>query len=137
MANPVAVGARRRILLVEDESLIAMVMVETLTGLGFEVVGPFSSVDETIAGIENEPLDGGILDVNLAGEMIYPAARLLQARKVPFVFMTGYGTEPISAAFPDVQVLQKPIDRDIIQQLFVTRTDAELDDLRPSRAAFA
>ncbi len=137
MANPVAVGARRRILLVEDESLIAMVMVETLTGLGFEVVGPFSSVDETIAAIETEPLDGGILDVNLSGEMIYPAARVLQDRKVPFVFMTGYGTEPISAAFPDVQVLQKPIDRDIIQQLFVTRSDSEADDLRPTRAAFA
>ena len=122
---------RKRILLVEDESLIAMMMEQTLRGLDFEVVGPFGSVHETLAAIESEPIDAGILDINLGGEMVYPIARILQARKVPFVFMTGYGAETIAAAFPDVRILQKPIEREMLQQLFVT----EVREPQPARAA--
>ena len=50
--------------------------------------------------------------------MAYPIARLLEARKVPFVFMTGYGPETISAPFPGVQVFQKPLEREVLRQFF-------------------
>src|SRR5579871_690606 len=111
-------GSRKRILLVEDESLIAMMMDETLRELNFEVVGPFGTVREALAAIEREPVDAGLLDINLGGEMAYPIARLLEARKVPFVFMTGYGPETISAPFPGVQVFQKPLEREVLRQFF-------------------
>jgi PAS domain S-box-containing protein len=128
-ATAAEVGPRRRILLVEDESLIAMAMGQSLRELGFEVVGPFGTVGEALAAVESEPIDGAILDVNLAGEMAYPIAHMLQSRKVPFVFMTGYGSETVAVPFPDVRIFQKPIDRDALQQLFVVRP-AEVAPLR-------
>jgi PAS domain S-box-containing protein len=133
-AGPVEVGLRRRILLVEDESLIAMMMDQTLRELDFDVVGPFGTVHEALAAVESESIDAGILDINLAGEMAYPIARILQARKVPFVFMTGYGPETIAAPFPDVRIFQKPLEREMLRNLFV----ANVPDLAPIKtAAFA
>jgi PAS domain S-box-containing protein len=130
-AGPVEVGPRKRVLLVEDESLIAMMMDQTLRDLGFDVVGPFGTVHEALAAIGREPVDAGILDINLGGEMAHPIARALQARKVPFVFMTGYGAETIRAPFPDVRVFQKPLEREILRELFV----AEAPDPTPIKAA--
>jgi len=117
--RPIEVGPRKRILLVEDESLIAMMMEQTLRELDLDVVGPFGTVHETLTAIEQEPIDAGILDINLGGEMAYPIARLLQARNVPFVFMTGYGAETIAAPFSGVQILQKPLEREMLHELFV------------------
>jgi DNA-binding NtrC family response regulator len=97
-------------------------MAQTLGDLDFEVVGPFGTVDEAIGAIEREPIDAGILDINLGGEMVYPVAGALQARKVPFVFMTGYGSEAVAAPFPDVRIFQKPIEREILQNLFVANS---------------
>ena len=80
------------------------------------------------------PIDAGILDINLGGEMAYPIARLLQARKVPFVFMTGYGAETIAAPFPGVRILQKPLEREVLRNLFMPGAA----DVIPARtAAFA
>jgi PAS domain S-box-containing protein len=123
-AGPVVIGPRKRVLLLEDDGLIAMMMAQTLRELGFDVVGPFGKVNEAIAALDCQPIDAGILDINLAGEMAYPVARRLRAISVPFVFMTGYGLETIEERFPDVRVLQKPIEREILQKLFVTRAPA-------------
>lgn len=121
-STPVEISARKRILLLEDESLIAMIMAQTLRELNFDVVGPFGRVNDAVAAIDSQPIDAGILDINLAGEMAYPVARILQARKVPFVFMTGYGSEVVEQTFPNIRVLQKPVDREILQMLFVTNS---------------
>jgi DNA-binding NtrC family response regulator len=128
---PDEVGLRKRVLLVEDESLIAMMMEQTLTDLGYDVVGPFGTVREAIEAIESEPVDAAILDINLGGEMAYPIARILQGREVPFVFMTGYGTETIAVPFPNVRIFQKPLDRDVLRELFV----AGAPELVPAKAA--
>jgi PAS domain S-box-containing protein len=125
------VGPRKRVLLVEDESLIAMMMDQMLRELAVDVVGPFGSVREAVAAIEREPIDAGILDINLGGEMAYPIARLLQARNVPFVFMTGYGAEAVAVPFPNVRIFQKPLEREVLSELFV----AGGQDLGPSKAA--
>jgi len=127
----VEVGLRKRVMLVEDESLIAMMMEQTLSDLGYDVVGPFGTVREAIEAIECEPVDAAILDINLGGEMAYPIARILQAREVPFVFMTGYGTETIAVPFPNVRVFQKPLDREVLRELFVTGDP----ELVPAKAA--
>jgi EAL domain-containing protein (putative c-di-GMP-specific phosphodiesterase class I)/CheY-like chemotaxis protein len=110
--------SRRRVLLLEDEGLIAMMMTQTLAELGVAVVGPFAKVGDAIAAIERESIDSGILDMNLGGEMADPVARLLQARNIPFVFMTGYGTEVVASQFPGVKVLQKPVEREVLERLF-------------------
>jgi len=127
----VEVGLRKRVMLVEDESLIAMMMEQTLSDLGYDVVGPFGTVREAIEAIECEPVDAAILDINLGGEMAYPIARILQAREVPFVFMTGYGTETIAVPFPNARIFQKPLDREVLRELFV----AGDPELVPAKAA--
>jgi PAS domain S-box-containing protein len=123
-AGPMEVGPRKRILLVEDESLIAMMMEQTLRELDFEVVGPFGTVKDALTAIEESPVDAGILDINLGGEMAYPIARVLQSRKVPFVFMTGYAAETIAVPFPDVRIFQKPLERETLREFFVTNAPA-------------
>jgi CheY-like chemotaxis protein len=91
--------AGRRILLVEDEYLIAMEMERWLSDAGVEVVGPVPSVDQALDLIEDEgPLDGAILDVNLGdGERVFPVADRLEALGVPYLFATG-----------DVRILKDP-----------------------------
>jgi len=127
----VEVGLRKRVMLVEDESLIAMMMEQTLSDLGYDVVGPFGTVREAIEAIECEPVDAAILDINLGGEMAYPIARILQAKDVPFIFMTGYGTETIAVPFPNARIFQKPLDREVLRELFV----AGDPELVPAKAA--
>jgi two-component sensor histidine kinase/two-component SAPR family response regulator len=107
----------RRILLVEDESLIAMAMEETLTDLGFAVVGPIGSQAKAVAAAQREELDGAILDVNLDGQVIYPVADVLTARDVPFFFVTGYNVGSIDSRYAHIPILQKPIDLQELQLL--------------------
>jgi PAS domain S-box-containing protein len=128
--GPVQVGPRKRVLLVEDEVLIAMGMVQTLGDLDFEVVGPFATVPDALAAIEREHVDAGILDINLGKEMVYPVAGALRARGVPFVFTTGYGSEAVVGPFPETRIYQKPIDREVLRHLFVTNSA----DVIPLRA---
>jgi PAS domain S-box-containing protein len=130
----VEVGPRRRILLVEDEILIAMAMVQTLGYLDFDVIGPFATVSDALAAVEREAIDAAILDINLAGEMVYPVAKALKARNVPFVFMTGYGWEAGTGPFPEARVFQKPIDREVLRQLFVASAP---EVIAPKARAFA
>ena len=120
--DPVEINVRKRILVLEDESLIAMIMAQTLRELNFDVVGPFGRVSDAIAALDLQMIDAGILDINLAGEMVYPVARILQARKVPFVFMTGYSSEAVELSFPSVRVLQKPVERELLQTIFVANS---------------
>ena len=98
-----------------------MMMEQNLRDLDFDVVGPFSTVREALAAVDREPVDAGILDINLGGEMAYPIARILLARKVPFVFMTGYGADTIGAPFPGVRIFQKPLERESLRDLFAAR----------------
>ena len=112
-------SAGNRVLLVEDESLVAMMMGEVLTELGFSVIGPCATAAEATATIGSTDVSAAILDVNLDGELVYPVADLLAARDIPFAFITGYGEESLSPRYADVPVLQKPIDRKALQDLFV------------------
>jgi PAS domain S-box-containing protein len=107
-----------RLLIVEDESLVAMELGECLSALGFEVVGSVSTLAAAKEIAVKKEFDGAILDINLAGELVYPVADILMERKKPFVFVTGYRPEAVDARFKDIAILQKPVDRAILAGLF-------------------
>ncbi len=99
----------RRILLVEDEPLVAMMMKEMIGDLGAEVVGPFGTVGEAMAQGADR-LDAAVLDINVAGELVYPLAERLARRGTPMVFLTGYDAKSVDGRFAKSNVLTKPID---------------------------
>ncbi|WID98822.1 response regulator [Bosea vestrisii] len=91
-------GTGRRILVVEDEYLIAEYITATLEDLGYEVVGPAPTVPAAIAAIASERMDAVLLDANLAGTSSAPIAGELAARRIPFVVVTGYGNLDLATA---------------------------------------
>lgn len=107
-----------RVLVIEDDGLIAMDISDTLDQLGHVVVGPMRTVESALATIDNEVVDLALLDVNLGyGETSYPIAEALRQRGVPFAFLTGYGEADLDASFRDRPVLSKPIDEKILSQI--------------------
>jgi len=100
-----------RVLLVEDEMLVAWLLEDMLADLGYAIVGPASSVNQALAMIDAEAIDAAVLDVNLNGQMSYPIADVLAARSVPFVFSTGYDKDTLLDGYRIFPVLQKPFHR--------------------------
>jgi PAS domain S-box-containing protein len=117
-ALPIRLGGNR-ILLVEDEVLVAMMMRDLLGELGLSIIGPFSRLSEAMVAAVHDEIDGAIIDVNLGGEFVYPVADVLVARKIPFVFVTGYGVESIESRFGSVPIVKKPVQRPVLQNIFV------------------
>ena len=122
---PLRLEGGNRVLLVEDEILVAMMMKDILTELGFSVIGPFSRLSEAMVAAVHEDINAGIIDVNLGGEFVYPVADVLAARKIPFVFITGYGVESIDSRFEYVPIVKKPVQRQVLQKIFVPAEAAE------------
>jgi CheY-like chemotaxis protein len=111
-----------RVLVVEDEAAISLLLEDMLLDFGCEVVGPSARLAAALEAVEKEKVDIAILDVNVAGESIYPVAEALQARSIPFVFSTGYGSQGIMDSFRDRPVLQKPFaQHDLKQKLLQVR----------------
>ncbi len=100
-----------RILVVEDEYLLADELQTDLADAGAIVLGPLGTLNQALELIKAEgKIDGAILDVNLCGEMAYPAADLLLERAVPFVFTTGYDESVIPSRFAKVARCPKPVN---------------------------
>jgi two-component system, response regulator PdtaR len=102
---------RARVLVVEDEMLVALDLEAALRGLGYEVVGPYPRLDKAVAAARGEALDGAILDVNLNGQEVFPAADELAARGIPFLLATGYAAAVIPECYRDRPRLKKPFAR--------------------------
>lgn len=100
----------RRVLLVEDEPLVAMMMSQFISDLGAEVLGPYGTLSEALA-VDMQRLDVAILDVNVAGEPIYPLAERLARSGTPIVFLTGYDAKSLDKRFLHSGVLTKPVDQ--------------------------
>ena len=128
------IGAAKTIMVVEDEALVALSLHDFLSELGYSVVGPVGRVTEALRILNQRPVDAAILDVNLAGEFVYPLAELLRARNIPFVFATGYSSESIDPRFGDISVLQKPIDRQTLEACFSRRVEFSIGDPRATEA---
>lgn len=97
-----------RVLVIEDEAMIAMLIEDMLTELGCAMLGPAADAARALAMIEEANLDAAILDVNLGGERTTPVAATLKSKGIPFIFATGYGASGIDAEFIDQLVLTKP-----------------------------
>jgi CheY-like chemotaxis protein len=106
----------RRILVVEDDYLVALVLVEMLEEAGAQVVGPVGWLEEAIALIQDggEVFDAAILDVNLHGRKSYPIADALIARSVGFVFATGYGSGALDGKYQSYPRCEKPFHSDAL-----------------------
>lgn len=100
--------AGKRILLVEDEYLIAADIKAALLGADASVVGPAGRLDDGLSLLSGEALDGAVLDVNLGGQSSYAIADALRARDVPFVLVTGYDAWSIPEGYRDAPRLAKP-----------------------------
>lgn len=107
-----------RVLVVEDEVLVAMMIQDFLTEKGHAVIGPISRASEALLVAKEGDFDAAILDIHLGDGMAYPVAEILAERGVPFVFVTGYQADTIDDRFSEVPVLQKPIERQMLQRLF-------------------
>lgn len=101
----------RRVLVVEDEYMLAEDLRCELEGAGAAVLGPVPSVADALALLaRGPPPDAAILDVNLGGEMVFPVAEALRERGVPFVFATGYDAWSLPPAYAQVPRCEKPFD---------------------------
>lgn len=99
-----------RILVVEDEYLLADELHMELERAGATVIGPAAGLSEALAVINaTQDIDGAVLDANLKGEMVFPAAELLQDRDVPILFVSGYDAMVIPERFTDTPRCEKPI----------------------------
>jgi CheY-like chemotaxis protein len=109
----------RRVLVVEDEMAIAMMIEDMLADAGCEVAGMASRPAEALSAIAGDlAIDAAILDVNLGGSDSYEVAAALKARGVPFVFSTGYGRSGLPDDMVDNPVLQKPFrQQDLVEAL--------------------
>ncbi len=107
-----------RVLVVEDEDLVALLLEDMLAELGHTVVGPVARLDNALETAQREVFDIAILDVNINGEDAYPIAEALTARDIPFVFSTGYGKGSLRAPYNDRPALQKPFQPHDLQKLF-------------------
>jgi len=98
----------KRILIVEDEPILAMALQDILEGLGYEVVGPAMRVAPALALAGEAAIDAAILDVNMGQGNSYGIAALLAGRGIPYLFATGYGREGLEPGYDSVPVLEKP-----------------------------
>jgi len=97
-----------RILVVEDDLMISMLVEDMIAELGHQVAAVATSIEEACRLAKDANFDGALLDVNLNGKKVDPVAETLVGRNIPFVFTTGYGRQGIPDAFRDLPTLQKP-----------------------------
>jgi CheY-like chemotaxis protein len=101
----------RRVLVAEDEYMLAEDLREALEQQGAEVMGPVATVADALALLKEGPAPYvAILDINLRGEMVYPVADVLRAMGIPFLFATGYDAQAIPEAYADIPRAEKPLE---------------------------
>ncbi len=94
--------------MVEDETLVAMLVEEYLADFGCDIVFSGRRVGKTLHALRNLQVDAAVLDVNVAGESVSPVAEFLDQQKVPFIFASGYGVNGVDERWSSRPVLQKP-----------------------------
>jgi DNA-binding response OmpR family regulator len=99
---------RFRVLVVEDEMLLAMLVEDSLMDFGCDVVGPVARVADGVKLASSERLDGAILDINVAGTEVFPVASELVRRSVPFIFISGYDSNNLPQVWRSRPALKKP-----------------------------
>jgi CheY-like chemotaxis protein len=100
----------RRVLIVEDELMIRMLLEDMLSDFGCVLAAEAGTIESALAAVREAQFDVAVLDVNVEGALITPVAAALAARGVPFVFATGYGARGLPEGFTDRPVVQKPFE---------------------------
>lgn len=100
--------AVRRVLIVEDEPLLAMNLEDMLNQLGHCVTETAIRIDKALSQAEGGEFDLAFLDINLAGSNTFQVAAILRARKIPFIFTSGYGADGLIDGYRDAHLLTKP-----------------------------
>src|SRR6184192_476601 len=107
----------KRILVVEDELMIRMLLEDMLGELGYTVAAEAARIDEALEATKTAEFDLAILDVNLDGQPISPVVDALVARGTPFVFATGYGERGLPEPYRDRPMLKKPFQMDGLKEM--------------------
>jgi CheY-like chemotaxis protein len=112
--------AGKRVLVVEDELMIRMLLEGMLTDLGHTVAAEAGGIDEAVAIAKKGAFDVAVLDVNLNGQPVTPVVEILVERGVPFVFASGYGQRGVPEAYRTIPTLQKPFQADALADAIET-----------------
>lgn len=107
--------AGKRILLVEDEALIAVMLEDMIVELGAEIAGSAGRIEVALELARSAACDAAVLDVNVGGALVFPVAEVLQARGIPIVFATGYGSGAVPPAHV-APVVEKPYTREKLER---------------------
>jgi CheY-like chemotaxis protein len=118
-----------RVLIVEDETLVSMLIEDMVSDCGGHVVGPVATFEQAIAHALEEDLDLAILDVNMAGLVVYPVADILRHRGIPFIFVTGYDSSILPARYQHARVLLKPFSHETFSEAFDATVAERVDAL--------
>lgn len=119
-------GAGRRVLLVEDEALVAMLLEDLLADMDCTIVAVASRIDAAMVAAQTLDFDLAILDVNLDGHETYPVADVVAARNLASVFVTGYGPAGLRECYRHLQVLTKPFREADLRRIVETALAAAL-----------
>ena len=109
------IAAGKRVLIVEDELMIRMLLEGMLTDLGHSVAAEAGGLDEAMALAKQAEFDLAVLDVNLNGTPVTPVVEILVERGVPFIFASGYGQRGLPEAYRTAPILQKPFQADALE----------------------
>ena len=110
--TPAETLAGRRILVVEDEALVAMMIADTLAEIGCEIVGPVATTRDALDLLRRTPVDGATLDINLTHEEVLPVAEALDSHSIRFLLITGYDQENVLRRYRRWPMVQKPFTED-------------------------
>jgi CheY-like chemotaxis protein len=125
LAQPEPAIKAKRILVVEDELMIRMLLEDMLGELGYTITVAATRLDEALDAARNADFDIAILDVNINGEPISPVADALAARRMPFVFATGYGEQGLPDIYRDRPTLKKPFQLDSLKLVLRSALDKD------------
>lgn len=126
MPAPLCDLTGRRVLVIEDESLITMLLEDALDSMGCELVGTAARYQDAMDKATSLSFDVAILDVNLGGEKTFPIAEALIVRGVPFVFSTGYGAGSLPESLQKTPILHKPFQLRDLERALSAAMDAKV-----------
>ncbi len=118
--NRASASTALRILVVEDDVMISMLVEDMLAELGHQVAGVATSVEDASRLANQGDFDGALLDVNLNGKKVDAVAEALAGRKIPFVFTTGYSQQGVPDEYRDRPTLQKPYQTEQLGEALAT-----------------
>ena len=110
----------RRVLVVEDEVLVGMLIEEMLLDLGYEIAALSTHLDQALTLARTADFNVALLDINLNGRQSFPVADVVRARGLPFLFATGYGSRIVPEPYRDAPILQKPFSREDLRAALET-----------------